>query len=148
MIRQHMTYSFLKTQWALQSETKQNTYRNQIYHGPFHVQVTCIKKIHETESCTSELQLKVNCRLNVNCRIKFGLVWPPVSRPAQKISHNLLSTAIHLYMIRPLNQFFMIVYFIYLFKKSKRLNCKNINISFSVTIQFYNFQTQIDMYMI
>jgi hypothetical protein len=32
-------------------------------------------------SCTSELQLKVNCGLKVNLRIKFGLAWP--GRPAQ-----------------------------------------------------------------
>ena len=29
-------------------------------------------------SCTSELQLKVNCRPKVNCRIKFGLARPTV----------------------------------------------------------------------
>ena len=34
-----------------------------------------------SRSCTSELQLKVNCRLNVNCGKKFGLARPTVDRP-------------------------------------------------------------------
>ena len=53
-------------------------------------------------SCASELQLKVNCRPKVNCKIKFGLAWPTVGRPAQFIFYNSLSAAIHLYMIRPI----------------------------------------------
>ena len=59
-------------------------------------------------SCTSELQLKVNCRLKVNFRIKFGLARPKVGRPTQIFSYNSLSVcnslsaAIHLYMIWPL----------------------------------------------
>ena len=46
----------------------------------------------------------------VNCRKKFGLAWPKVNRPAHIFSYNLfsvynsLSAAIHLYMIRPLEQ--------------------------------------------
>ena len=56
-------------------------------------------------SCTSELQLKVNCRLKVNCWIKFGLARLTVGRPAQIFSYNSLSVynslsaEIHLYMI-------------------------------------------------
>ena len=63
-------------------------------------------KLHGTlfrpGSCTSELQLKVNCR------IKFGLARPTVGRPDQILFYNLLSVckynslsaAIHVYMIR------------------------------------------------
>ena len=58
-------------------------------------------------SCASELQQKVNSRLKVNCRIKFGLAPPTFGRPAQMFSHNSLSVsnslsaAIHLYTIQP-----------------------------------------------
>ena len=38
---------------------------------------------------TSELQLKVNSRPKVNCRIKFGLVRPTGGRPAQFFSLQL-----------------------------------------------------------
>ena len=54
------------------------------------------------ESCTSELQLKVNCRIN------FWPARPTVGRPAHIFSYNSLSVynslsaAIHLYMIRPI----------------------------------------------
>ena len=54
-------------------------------------------------SCTSESQLKVNCRPKVNCRIKFGLARPTVDRPAVQflsynslLVYNSLSAAIHL----------------------------------------------------
>ena len=59
-------------------------------------------------SCTSELQLKMNCRSKVNCRIKFGLARQTVGRSAQILSYNLLlvynslSASIHLYMIQAL----------------------------------------------
>ena len=62
--------------------------------------------VYWPESCTSEFQLKVNYRLKVNCRIKFGLAQPTDGRPAQILSYNSLSVynslsaAIHLYMIR------------------------------------------------
>ena len=39
-------------------------------------------------SCTSELQLKVNCRPKVNYRIKIVLARPAVGRPAQMFSYN------------------------------------------------------------
>ena len=64
-------------------------------------------------SCISELQLKVNCRPEVNCRIIFWLARPIVERPDQIFSYNSLSinnslsiynslsATIHLYMIRP-----------------------------------------------
>ena len=56
--------------------------------------------------CTSELQLKVNCGLQVNCRIKFGLVCKllqtsPIFFINSLSVYNSLSAAIHLYMIRP-----------------------------------------------
>ena len=38
-------------------------------------------------SCTSELQLKVNCRPKVNCRIKFGLICKLLAEPAQILSY-------------------------------------------------------------
>ena len=53
-------------------------------------------------SCRSELQLKVNCK------IEFGLGRPPVGRPVQILFYNSLSVynsisaAIHLYVIHPL----------------------------------------------
>ena len=50
--------------------------------------------------CTSELLLKVNCRLEVNCRIKFGLACQLLAEPAQILSYNSLSAAIHLCMIQ------------------------------------------------
>ena len=37
---------------------------------------------------TSELWLKVNCRLKVNCSIKFGLAWPTAGRATQLFSYN------------------------------------------------------------
>ena len=57
---------------------------------------------HWHGSCTSELQVKVNCR------IKFGLARPTVGRSAHISSYNSLSvynslsSAIHLYMIQPI----------------------------------------------
>ena len=43
-------------------------------------------------SCTSELPLKVNCRLKVKFMIKFGLAWPTVWHiPAQILSYDSLS---------------------------------------------------------
>ena len=45
---------------------------------------------HRVRSCTSKLQLKVNCRPKVNCGIKFGLPQPTGGRPAQKNSYNSL----------------------------------------------------------
>ena len=57
-------------------------------------------------SCTSELQLKVNCRPKVNCRKKFGLVCQLLAESVQILScyllsvYNSLSAEIHLYIIR------------------------------------------------
>ena len=57
-------------------------------------------------SCTSELQLKMNCRLKVNYRKKFELVCQLLADPAPILSYNSLSVynslsaSIHLYMIR------------------------------------------------
>ena len=48
----------------------------------------------------SELQQKVNCRLKVNFRKKIGLVCQLLAKPAQILSNNSLSAAIHMYMIR------------------------------------------------
>ena len=67
-----------------------------------YVEICKIAQTKAPGSCTSELQLKMNCRPKVTCRIKFGLVQPAtVGRPAQKFSFNSLSATIHLYMIRP-----------------------------------------------
>ena len=58
-----------------------------------------------SRSCTSELQLKVNCSK------KFGLGCQLLAEPAQILSYNSLSVynslsaAIQLYMIRPLDTF-------------------------------------------
>ena len=43
--------------------------------------------VYWPESCTSEFQLKVNYRLKVNCRIKFGLARPTFGRPTQIFSY-------------------------------------------------------------
>ena len=56
-------------------------------------------------SCTSDLQLKVNNILKVNCRGKNGLVCQLLAKPALLIYNSLLvynslSAAIHLYMNR------------------------------------------------
>ena len=47
------------------------------------------KKGKRPGSWTSELQLKVDCRPKVNCKIEFGLdPQPTVGRPAQILSYN------------------------------------------------------------
>ena len=74
--------------------------------------------------CTSELWLKLNCRLQVNCRIKFEMACQLLAKPvllycnSLSVCNSLLAT-IHLYMIRPL------VYF-----KKNGMNCQQ---------QFYVF---------
>ena len=50
----------------------------------------------------SELKVKVNCRLKVNGRIKFGMVYQLLAKSAQILSYNSLSAVIHLYMIQTL----------------------------------------------
>ena len=82
-------------------------------------------KIFEEEqlragSCTSELQLKGNCRLKVNCGKKFGLVCQLLTEPAQILSYYLLLVynslqSVLLYMIRAF--IFQIFFIVYLYSK-------------------------------
>ena len=68
--------------------------------------VTLFSPIFRAGSCTSELQLKMNCRLQVNCKKCFCLVCQMLAEPAQILFYNSLSAAIRLYMIWALVNWF------------------------------------------
>ena len=83
-------FEFFPKTTAIASSNKMCwSYVNQIF-NELPVRTLFFFKFIQIYICLDHVQLKVNCRPKVNCRIKFGLARPTVGWPAQICPYNSL----------------------------------------------------------